>query len=58
MSRLEDDGWFLVSIKGSHHHFKHKEKPGKVTLPHPKSNLPKGTVRSIARQAGLAWPLN
>jgi len=57
MSRLVGDGWFLVKVKGSHHHFKHLEKKGKVTLPHPKKNLPTGTLRSIAKQAGLTWPL-
>ncbi|WP_369625112.1 type II toxin-antitoxin system HicA family toxin [Marinobacterium sp. BA1] len=29
-----------------------QEKPGLVTLPHPKSEVPKGTLRSIWRQAG------
>ncbi|MFO0403632.1 MAG: type II toxin-antitoxin system HicA family toxin, partial [Alphaproteobacteria bacterium] len=27
--------------------------PGRVTVPHPKRDLPLGTLRSIARQAGL-----
>jgi predicted RNA binding protein YcfA (HicA-like mRNA interferase family) len=49
---LEKDGWVLVRVTGSHHHFKHPEKPGLVTLPHPKSEVPKGTLRSIWRQAG------
>ena len=41
--KLEKDGWQLVRINGSHHHFKHPEKPGLVTLPHPKADIPKGT---------------
>jgi predicted RNA binding protein YcfA (HicA-like mRNA interferase family) len=49
---LEKDGWVLVRITGSHHHFKHPDKSGLVTLPHPKSEVPKGTLRSIWRQAG------
>ncbi|MGP9679119.1 type II toxin-antitoxin system HicA family toxin [Halomonas sp. AOP27-A1-41] len=32
----EADGWELVRIKGSHHHFRHPTKPGTVTVPHPK----------------------
>ncbi|WP_435635100.1 type II toxin-antitoxin system HicA family toxin [Pseudomonas solani] len=28
-------------------------KPGRVMVPHPKSDLPIGTVRSILKQAGL-----
>jgi predicted RNA binding protein YcfA (HicA-like mRNA interferase family) len=49
-----DDGWHLNSIKGSHHHYKHPAKPGKVTIPfHPGRDLPAGTVNSIRKQAGL-----
>lgn len=50
---LTDDGWFLVAVKGSHNHFKHPTKLGKVTVPHPKHELPKPTVKSILKQAGL-----
>ncbi|HTV47403.1 MAG TPA: type II toxin-antitoxin system HicA family toxin [Phycisphaerae bacterium] len=50
---LIDDGWTLVRTKGSHHQFKHPNKPGLVTVPHPRKDFPKGTLRSIYRQAGL-----
>lgn len=50
---LEDDGWKNVRTNGSHHHFKHPTKPGLVTVPHPKKDLPIGTVNSILKQAGL-----
>lgn len=50
---LEADGWFLVATRGSHHQYKHPGKPGRVTVPHPKKDLPIGTVRSVLRQAGL-----
>ncbi|MGH7887153.1 MAG: type II toxin-antitoxin system HicA family toxin [Candidatus Binatia bacterium] len=50
--RLKDDGWILVHVKGSHHHFKHPAKLGRVTVPHPQKDLPITTVRSIYRQAG------
>jgi hypothetical protein len=50
---LIDDGWLLDSTKDSHHHFKHPEKKGKVTVPHPKKDLPLGTVNAILKQAGL-----
>ena len=52
---LKADGWFVFNIRGSHHQFKHPSKPGKVTVPHPKADLPIGTVKSICRQAGLNW---
>jgi predicted RNA binding protein YcfA (HicA-like mRNA interferase family) len=50
---IEADGWYLVRVKGSHHHFKHPTKGGLVTIPHPKKELPSGTVKSILKQAGL-----
>lgn len=50
---LEEDEWTEVRVKGSHHHFKHPTKPGLVTVPHPKKDLPIGTVNSIKKQAGL-----
>jgi predicted RNA binding protein YcfA (HicA-like mRNA interferase family) len=53
IKQLKADGWVLVHVVGSHHQFKHPTKPGKVTVPHPKKDLPLSTVRSILKQAGL-----
>ena len=50
---LKANGWVEVAQKGSHVQFKHPSRPGRVTVPHPKRDLPLGTLRSIARQAGL-----
>lgn len=50
---IQDDGWYLVAIKGSHHQFKHPTKPGRVTITHPRKDLPPGTLNSIRKQAGL-----
>jgi len=50
---IEKNGWELVRTKGSHHHFKHPIIKGIVTIPHPKKDIPKGTLASIYRQAGL-----
>ena len=50
---LRTDGWVYVGASGSHHHFKHPTKPGKVTLPHSRKDLHPKIVRSIYRQAGL-----
>ena len=52
---IEDDGWILKKIVGSHHHFRHKTKKGKVTVPHPKKSLSIKTVKSIFQQAGLSF---
>ena len=50
---MEKDGWYYIGATGDHHYFKHPTKPGKVSVPHPKKDLPKGTLKSIARQAGI-----
>ncbi len=52
---LKADGWYVFNIRGRHHQFKHPVNRGKVTVPHPKADLPVGTARSIFRQAGLEW---
>ena len=52
IKRLKQDGWVEVAVRGSHHQFKHPTKPGRVTVPHPKKDLTKGTVKSIEKQAG------
>lgn len=52
---IEADGWYLVAIRGSHRQYKHRDKPGRVTVAgKPSKELPPGTERSILRQAGIA----
>lgn len=53
IKELEADGWELVRVKGSHHHFRHPTKPGTVTVPHPKKDLKTGLVKGIRKSAGL-----
>ncbi|MDB2122304.1 MAG: type II toxin-antitoxin system HicA family toxin [Clostridium sp.] len=48
---LKKDGWFEFDSTCDHHHFKHATKKGKVTVPHPKKDLPKPTVRNISKQS-------
>jgi predicted RNA binding protein YcfA (HicA-like mRNA interferase family) len=50
---IEQDGWQHVRTTGSHWHFKHPSKPGLLTVPHPKKDLPLGTLRAIARVSGV-----
>ncbi len=47
---LEADGWVHCVTKGSHHHYKHPIKPGKVTVP---IHIDPRTLKSIKKQAGL-----
>ena len=42
---LRADGWEIVRIRGSHHQLKHGEKAGTVTVPHPRRDIPAGTLR-------------
>ena len=51
---LEQDGWYLVRTRGSHHQYKHPVKRGLVTVPGNRNDeLAPGTVNSILKQAGL-----
>jgi predicted RNA binding protein YcfA (HicA-like mRNA interferase family) len=53
ITKLEADGWRQVRQAGSHHHFRHPTKPGTVTVPHPKSDMAIGTIKSIEKQSGV-----
>lgn len=53
IAALKADGWVQVAQKGSHLQFKHPTKPGRTTVPHPKRDIPIGTLRSIEQQSGL-----
>ncbi len=50
---LEKDGWYKADQSGSHVQFRHPTKKGRVTVPHPKKDIPIGTLRSIERQSGI-----
>lgn len=54
---LEEDGWTLKRITGSHRHYTHPSKPGLVTVAgKPSATLKPGTQWSILKQAGLNKP--
>jgi len=51
---IEQDGWYLVATRGSHRQYKHRSKPGRVTVAgKPSDDLAPGTLNSILKQAGL-----
>lgn len=51
---IQANGWFEIkSNSGSHRQFKHPIKKGRVTVPHPKKDIPKPTFDSIMKQAQL-----
>ncbi len=47
------NGWVLKRQVGSHRHYVHPEKKGKVTIPFHSKDLARGTELSIFKQAGL-----
>jgi predicted RNA binding protein YcfA (HicA-like mRNA interferase family) len=51
---IENDGWCLLTAKGSHRQYKHPEKPGRVTIAgHMNDDISPGTLSSIKKQADL-----
>lgn len=53
---LEADGWYCVGCDGDHWQYKHPIKKGRTTITHPKKDIPKGTLKSIEKQAGVKFP--
>ena len=52
---LISDGWYEVACVGDHHQFKRPSKPGRVTITHPRKDIPIGTLKSIEKQAGVKF---
>jgi predicted RNA binding protein YcfA (HicA-like mRNA interferase family) len=50
---LEGKGFEVDSVRGSHHKLKDKRRNLTVIVPHPKKDLPLGTVKAILRQADV-----
>ena len=52
---IQDHGWRLERTRGGHRQFRHPDRSGTVTVAaHPNSDLSRGMIRSILRQAGLS----
>ncbi len=52
---IQSAGWVLVRTTGSHRQFHHPTKPGTVTISgNLGEDMPKGTLASVLRQAGLS----
>jgi predicted RNA binding protein YcfA (HicA-like mRNA interferase family) len=51
---LEAAGWRLDRVRGSHHVFKHSDRPSHIVVPHPKKDLGPGLIKAIRKQAGLS----
>ncbi|WP_373116510.1 type II toxin-antitoxin system HicA family toxin [Holdemania massiliensis] len=53
IKKLKADGWTEVRSRGSHIQLKHPNKKGLVTVPMHSGDIPRGTLNSILKQAGL-----
>ncbi len=49
INKLKADGWVLDRIKGSHHYFEKPGFPRPACVPHPKKDLPRGTLKALER---------
>jgi len=50
---LISNGWYHDHTNGSHYIYKNKEKEESIVVPRHKGDIPKGTLKSIFKQAGL-----
>jgi len=51
---IEDDGWYLIAVRGSHRQYKHPTKPGRVTIAGSLNHdIASGTLSSVLKQAKL-----
>jgi predicted RNA binding protein YcfA (HicA-like mRNA interferase family) len=46
-------GWVLRAAKGSHHIYTHPDRPGHISVPHPKKDLGTGLLNKLLKQADL-----
>lgn len=49
---IENDGWYLYKA-GNHSKYRHKVKPGQLTIPNHSGEVPTGTAIRILKDAGL-----
>ncbi|MGE4529883.1 MAG: type II toxin-antitoxin system HicA family toxin, partial [Acidithiobacillus sp.] len=50
---LESAGWLHRSTEGSHHVYVHPDRPGHLSIPHPRKDLGTGLLHKLLKQAGL-----
>jgi predicted RNA binding protein YcfA (HicA-like mRNA interferase family) len=52
---LRGCGWYLDRQKGSHEQYKNPDRDGLVTLADHGGDIPRGTLKSIGKQAGIKF---
>ncbi len=53
IKQLEQAGWLLRGVKGSHHVYTHPQRGGHISVSHPKKDLGVGLAHKLLKQAGL-----
>ena len=53
IKRMLKAGWVLRGVKGSHHVYVHPDRPGHVTVPHPRKDLGAGLLQKLLKQTNL-----
>lgn len=53
IKKLEADGWKLMRVVGSHHHFRKPGNPKLISVQHPEKDLPTGTLNKLLKIAGF-----
>lgn len=53
IKRMLKAGWVLRGVKGSHHVYVHPQRPGHVTVPHPRKDLGTGLLQKLLKQTEL-----
>ena len=53
IKRMFKAGWVLRGVKGSHHVYVHPQRPGHVTVPHPRKDLGTGLLQKLLKQTEL-----
>ncbi len=52
---LQKYGWELKRVTGSHHHYINIDTNNLITVPHPKKDIPIGTLKSIEKHSGIKF---
>lgn len=55
ISKLEANGWKYVRKKGDHWYYRKEGVQRPTCVPHPKKDIPIGTLKAIERQTGIKF---
>ena len=50
---IRKEGWYFIGQEGSHRHYAHPTKPGKITIPFHSKDVSKAVENNVLKQAGI-----